>query len=31
MENFDAMVCGRDSLNSGQEPVAHFYEVSKAY
>lgn len=30
MENFVAIVCGPDSLNSGQEPVAHFYEVSKA-
>jgi hypothetical protein len=31
MENFFAIVCGPDSFNSGQEPIAHFYEVSKAY
>jgi hypothetical protein len=31
MENFVVIVCGPDSFNSGQELVAHFYEVSKAY
>ena len=31
MENCVAIICGPDSFNLGQEPIAHFYDVSKAY
>jgi hypothetical protein len=31
LEDFVATVCEPDSCNSGQKPVAYFYEISKAY